>query len=683
MMLRQLRVEDIRRFAVRFSPWLAAAGLALIIWGQWLWFDDLWTIRPGGLRVLPGLALLLVGLRVRGLVVDPQPSISRVVGRWFPWSWKLPLAVAGVALVVYAAWRAYDEQTIVWDVLLLWGAGSLLTMVALVTSDDARSWRRLIARSVRDEWRTWLFVLALTGAALLIRVVDLEHTPYIMAGDEAQFAFESVSLKDRSHWVYNPFQMGVWHHPRIVHTLMAISISQLGQTIAAARLPWAIFGVLTVPAVYFLGRRLFDHRIGLVSAIFLATHPLHIQFSRTAMDMTGDPFFVALAFAFFAGALRDDNTLEAALAGLTLGLSQYLYFAGRLAVVLMIGYVTLLVLHDWRAVRGRVGVILVTVIVAFVVVLPNIYAVYTDKTRPISPRLNHVSVWSTGAVKAAVEGDYFVEFWENQFQRSFLAYVYYHDESDVYGRYNPALGWYAGVPFMIGLVVVARRWRDPCSLLPAAWVAGTAFLGGTMLIDPPHYPRYISATPALALIVGLGVVGMWMIGRDVAGSIRVWRPMAVPRWQRLIPVGLAAALALADARSYIVDYLPKTPDLLYGETTVRLNEVADILNSFDQQYEVRYFSSLRLDLIGTDLLRYLAPENDGQPFVGDLSRWYEVLKPGEYAFVISPGRFEEVAGSLLFYLPGGQLREYLTERSDEPLLYIYFTTVPEWQSDET
>ncbi len=683
MMIRQLPVQDARRWAVRFAPWLAVAGLALIIWGQWLWFDNLWTIRPGGLRVLPGLVLLLIGLRVRGVVLDPQPLISRVAGRWFPWSWKLLLVLVGFGLCGYAAWRAYQERTTVWDVLLLWGAGVWLVMSGLVTHEDAVHWRRQVARSLRSEWRTWLFLLVLFIAALSMRVVNLEHAPYIMAGDEAQFGFESVSLMERSHWVYNPFQMGIWHHPRIVHTLMAICIAEFGQTVASARLTWAIFGALTVPAVYFLGRRLFDARIGVIAAVFMATYPLHVQFSRTAMDMTGDPFFVTLAFAFFVGALRDDNTVEAALAGLTLGLSQYFYFAGRLAVVLMTGLVILYALHDRRALSRRFGVILVTVIVAVAVVLPNAYAVYTDKSRSISPRLGAVSVWSTGAVKAAIEQDYFVEFWENQFQRSFLAYVYYHDESDVYGRYNPALGWYAEVPFMVGLVIVLRRWRDPRSVLPAAWVAGTALLGGAMLIDPPHYPRYISATPALAVLVALGVVGVWLIARDAVGSLRGRVLVAVPRWQTVVPVGLAVVLALANARSYVFDYLPKTPKLLFGETTVRLNEVADILNSFGGRYEVRFFSSLPLDLTGTDLLRYRAPKNDGPAFDGDLALWYEVLEPGEYAFVIAPSRFDEVAGSLLFYLPNGQLREYVDERTGGPLIYVYFTTVPEWQGDGT
>lgn len=665
------------------SPWGAALGMILVVRGQWLWFKNLDTVRPGGIPVLEGMLLLLVSLRLAALVPVGQPLFDLPTSRRYPWSLRLLVAPLGIALCAYAGWRAYPEQTLVWDVLPLWGLGICLTIIGLVPQRDAAAWWRMVVSSAREEWRTWLMVAALFAAGFAVRTVRLGSIPALMAGDEAQFGYESVSLNHTLHWVYNPFQLGIWHHPRTVHTLMAVFIKLMGQTVAAARMPWAILGALTVPAVYLMGRRMFDGRIGLIAAAFMATFPLHVQFSRTAMDMTGDPLFIALALAFLTRALRDGDVMEAALAGLCLGLSQYFYFAGRIAAPLFIAYVGLYALRDRRALWQRAAPLAVTGVVAGVVVFPNLYAMYADKERSYSPRLDQVSIWSTGNLEVAAREGRLKEYWVDQIQESFLAYVHFHDESDVYGRYNPALGWYAGVPFMIGLAVVLRRWRDPRYLILALWAAGTAFLGGTLLVDPPHYPRYINVTPGLAVLVALGVVAMGIILADLADSLLQLVPRATlvrhlaatQRW--LLPVVLGLLLALADARSYVVDYLPETNRLLYGETTVELNEIADILESLPDHYNVVRFSSLDLDMNGTDLLRYRAPKNMGVEFEGSLSRWYEVLSSGQYAFVIAPGRFDEVADQLLNLFPDGVLRQYLNQRTQGSLVYIYFAEVPE------
>jgi hypothetical protein len=204
-----------------------------------------------------------------------------------------------------------------------------------------------------------------------------------------------------------------------------------------------------------------------------------------------------------------------------------------------------------------------------------------------------------------------------------------------------------------------------------------------LLIDPPHYPRYVNVTPGLAVIVALGVTAVALILLDLAESlagllsrlVAVRGPAATPKW--LLPVILGLLLALANERSYALDYLPKTPELLYGEATVELNEVADILDSLHGQYKVARFSSLHLDMEGTDLLRYRTPRNVGVEYDKSLSRWYEVLSPGQYAFVIAPERFDEVAAQLLYEFPDGQFREYANQRKQRPLVYIYFATVPE------
>lgn len=668
-------------------PWVAAWGVLLIIRGQRAWFDRLDVIRPGAIPVLTGMALLLLSLRVSGIVLIPQPLVRRDGVLAYGRNLKLPLAALGVGMCIYAGWWAYPEDVSVWKILGLWLGGAALGVIGFVPHRHMVAWGRMVARSLREEWTTWLIVGVLFGIGLAVRVVRLGSAPYLFAGDEAQFGFESASMYKALHWVYNPFQLGIWHHPRTVHTVMAIGIRVLGQTEAAARLPWAIFGALTVPAVYLLGRRLFDARIGLIAALFMVSFPVHVQFSRTAMDMTGDPFFLALAFALLTRAIREGDTMEAALGGVSLGLSQYWYFAGRIAAALIVAFVLLHAARDPRGMWRRKTVLFIAAVLTAAVVFPNLYAMHMDKARSMSPRLKHVAIWETGAIDAARAEGRLVEFLERQTELSFLAYVHYQDESDVYGRFNPLLGWYAGVPFMIGLVVAVRRFTDPRHSLSALWVVGTAILGGALLVDPPHYPRYIDVTPALAMLVALGVAALAVILHDLATSVMLLVPVRRPSgrraaaWRRwAIGVGLAVLLAGANLRSYVFDYLPATEDrrLLYGTNTIRLNEIVDILDTFQGRYQVFRLSSLDLDMNGTDLLRYLIPEDAGKEFDGEISRWREVLTPGPTAFVIAPQRIDEVMVKLVYYLPGGELREYRSTIDGEPIIWVYFVTVPEF-----
>ncbi|MCC6800481.1 MAG: hypothetical protein IT325_10200, partial [Anaerolineae bacterium] len=226
----------------------------------------------------------------------------------------------------------------------------------------------------------------------------------------------------------------------------------------------------------------------------------------------------------------------------------------------------------------------------------------------------------------------------------------------------------AGVPFLAGIAVALRRWRSPDHLILVIWAAGTAMLGGVLLIDPPHYPRYISATPALAVLVGFGLAA---VGEALACSLALGdalRLRAVAQLRRALPGLLAGTLAIANLGVYVIDYLPRP--LLYGERTVQLNEIAAILAALGGEYQVHTFSAQDLDMDGTDIIRYLTPENAGVEYTGAMEALPGSLDPGAHAFVIAPARLEEVS-SIAQWLPGGQLRQYINARTERPLVYLY------------
>lgn len=664
---------------------LVTAGVALITWGQLRWFDAVGDASSGALPVAIGMILVLVSVRTMLLMPDQPPLFGTAQHDGQCALWQIPAAGVGFVLVASAAHRALPDTLPVWDILLNWGTGIVLVLVGIVPSRQISAWWRGAAASVHRERVTWGLVLLLTLVAFGIRVAWLNTSPAIFAGDEAQFGQEAVGLRDHLGGRYNPFQLGLWHHPRTYHTLIWLAIEVVGQNAAAVRLPAAVFGALTVPAIFLLGRRLFSPAVGWIAALFMVTFPIHVQFSRTGMDMTGDPFFVALSFAFLAQALRQDDRFEAALAGTALGLSQYFYFAGRIAIFLLGAYVLLLLLVDWRAVLRQKAVFATLVVMLVITAGPNVYAMLKDTTRPFNPRLAHVSIWETGELDRARDSGRLAAYVGQQVQRGFLAYVLYQDESDIYGRYNPVMGWYAGVPLMAGAAVLVRRWRDPRAVMLLLWCAGTALAGGALLIDPPHYPRYVSATPALALIVAIGL--LWVGQALYLSAARLLQARASARlpgsggWRYGLVGVFTCALVAANLYSFMCDYMPKTDTLLYGYRTQVLNKVVRVLDRFEGRYTVVQFSSQMLDMNGSDLIRYLTPDNAGVEYRHDLAAWHEHLGTGPHAFVVAPDRFGEVVPVLQALFPDGELETFRDPENDAALIHVYFADIRGREND--
>jgi len=97
------------------------------------------------------------------------------------------------------------------------------------------------------------------------------------------------------------------------YALIGLAVRLFGTGEFAARLIPAVAGALTVPALYFLGKKLFSHRVGLISAALLALSCYHIYYSQYARYYTLLVLFGTLAmWAAFLGIERNNVKLLAA-----------------------------------------------------------------------------------------------------------------------------------------------------------------------------------------------------------------------------------------------------------------------------------------------------------------------------------------------------------------------------------
>src|SRR4051812_2573328 len=121
--------------------------------------------------------------------------------------------------------------------------------------------------------RTALLILAgLVTAGLALRLA----IPRGLWVDEAISVHDArLSLHDLFHTLYYGDR-----HPPLHYLSLWATVRIFGHGELAVRLPSLIAGTLVIPALYELGRELFDRRTGLIAAAFVAASPLLIWYAQ-------------------------------------------------------------------------------------------------------------------------------------------------------------------------------------------------------------------------------------------------------------------------------------------------------------------------------------------------------------------------------------------------------------------
>jgi len=279
------------------------------------------------------------------------------------------------------------------------------------------------------------------------------------------------------------------------------------------RIPSALFGILTVLGLYFLGRELFSKKIGLLSAFLLATSFWHINFSRISFRAIMAPFFLVWALYLFLRAIRrheklGESCIFAGLAGLFYGLGLYSYISYRVTPLLFLILIPFFAKQKsfWKITSVFVGI-------AFLTALPlGVY--FLNHPADFFGRTTEVSVFSSASpvkalalntVKTVGMLDFFGDWnWRHNFA----------------GR--PELFWPVGIMFWIGIIlaIVAIKKKfhhgdEHGFALPSVLLWSWLILAALPVVFSgegiPHALRSILMLPALMILAAWG--GTWAYDR--------------------------------------------------------------------------------------------------------------------------------------------------------------------------
>jgi len=98
-------------------------------------------------------------------------------------------------------------------------------------------------------------------------------------------------------------------HPPLYYTLLHFWMA-MGDDAATVRALSTLLGTLTIPAIYLVGRRLADDKVGLLAALILAVSPFHVRFAQETRMYTLLALNASLALYALARLLTDSRSAK-------------------------------------------------------------------------------------------------------------------------------------------------------------------------------------------------------------------------------------------------------------------------------------------------------------------------------------------------------------------------------------
>jgi hypothetical protein len=429
--------------------------------------------------------------------------LALAVTEWVVWTSAETVSISVTATTMGTGLLSGLAVTLVAQTLALLGFGFL-----------TRRWKlpAVCGRLSSKSAELWL-VLTVTAVGLVVRCAALQEVPFGLWFDTAENGNQAVRMLHDPG--YRPvFIAEATQLPALFVYFDAIAVNWLGQDALAVRLPSALFGAATVPAVWWLGRVLGGPALGIVAAFALATSRWHIDFSRLAIASIVAPFALAVALAATIEALRATSPRRrivfSALLGMAISLGVWSYPASALIVPAVAAGTAGWVVHGGRTLLSRrlkrsAAVLLVGAAACVISLAPLLGAAVKDPGLVLQ-RSQTVAVSGQSAVH---------DVFESAIQHVLMFTV----RGDRNGRHNtpgrPEMGFFAPF-FLAGIGAALLRRGSAISLA----VPGAIFLlaGGifTLPFEAPQSHRAILAVVPASLLVALPIALVWSRQRTTA-----------------------------------------------------------------------------------------------------------------------------------------------------------------------
>jgi 4-amino-4-deoxy-L-arabinose transferase-like glycosyltransferase len=470
------------------AVFVAVTGFAL---ATYAWRDPwgfAWTLPPlTAALVVSTAALLMVFAEERS-----EGSASPASARNFPVSAVLGLAALAVL---------YAQRGGRWAALAVL-AGSFVWMAARLRTGVAAE----ALPAPLTPRRVWLGLAAVAIVAAAMRFAYIRDLPYGLWRDDARFGLAALQMiEDPS---YRPGFVLVVNLPQQGMQMLGLGLQAFGITSWSMRTVPALAGALSVLALFGLAGRLSGRvDVALVSAAFLAVASWHVTVSRMTSPAALHPLFELLGLWCLAEAWRVGPAVELSqplrtalllAGGAFVGIALQTYQSGRASPLVAAAF--LAAYWSARRVAAARWRDVFCVALGFAIAGAPLLGYAWREWGDFNARAGVVFVPSAAAADATAP----LAALDASLGRHLLMF---NVQGDSQGRRNvplrPMLDPVTGIGFLVGLLALFRRRRDPRALFLLAALA-LGLVPSALAIEGPHALRAVGGVAWACVIAAIG-----------------------------------------------------------------------------------------------------------------------------------------------------------------------------------
>lgn len=419
--------------------------------------------------------------------------------RWF---WPIPSVRAGKCYDSYlfglssfgslASIFLYWKDTLFqyqWLILLLW-----LTSVSVLLLGFL-----LVNRFPKLKNSEITILLAIFIFSFFLRAWKISEIP-ILGHDEARDAGLLPQMFLRGE-IKDFFGYNVYGIPNTFIILASAPHLIFGRTILSVRLLAVIFGSLSVILTYFLAKRFFNQKIGLIASLIMASYHIHLHFSRSEFLNVFDSFWACLVVWLLLISLEGEVYLYS-LFGLFLGFSLHFY-QGIRAVVFFAG-IYFLAYSLRKTAFFSIKKLLCSAIGFLVGLGPTLFVALARPHQFLDTGMagkSFLDFYKEGGVDGLVD---FLTLLPNKFFNSLAAIVAKPiDFHYLYG--GPFLLLPSSLFFVVGVMIALKNIFKKEYHIFLFWILSVLFFNSALLQNINFTHRLLSLIPALMIITALGI----------------------------------------------------------------------------------------------------------------------------------------------------------------------------------
>lgn len=379
--------------------------------------------------------------------------------------------------------------------------------------------------------KEWGIIVLLTVIGFGLRYWKLLEIPSHVDNDIAFIGINSLKLIETGnyHWFGASYSGGMLAYDQLVAWSMRIfGLNHYGVVMISV-----IFGTISIPFVYFLGRELGSRRVALISTFLITVCYSHIHFSRILFGSSATLFAIIGCYFLLRG-IRTHQPAWYAISGVSIGLGLLTYESSRVMPVLVLAVMAWEYLWQrqvflmnkrnwffyWAGMLAGFGPNIIFMVKNF----------FLFNGRGNDIMLWNPDIWQHEMVtyKATNAFQVIIE----QTWRTFLTLQLTGDSSSLFGFQRPMVSAITAVFVLVSTGYCLKNIKKIKYFLLWAWIGLTFIFGGVLTYDPPFWPHLIITLPAVSSLAALGIhhVAVYMENR------------CRPQWRSLVNWGITGTL---------------------------------------------------------------------------------------------------------------------------------------------